>query len=164
MSFTIPTSLKLEHVHLHKGLAAAIAKGARTGEAARIVAQRLHPHFLSEEEFALPPLGLLAVLVGPRGTDGVSPDDARQAIAMADRLSSEMPRMLAEHQEIIAAIRPLIAAAQEESHADVVEFAEALVQHAQTEEEVLYPAAIILGRYLKLKAQVGPETMPAGAV
>jgi hypothetical protein len=27
--------------------------------------------------------------------------------------------------------------------------------HAQTEEEVLYPAAILLGEYIKLKAGVG---------
>jgi hypothetical protein len=33
----------------------------------------------------------------------------------------------------------------------VQHFAERLKQHAKTEEEVLYPAAILVGEYLKLR-------------
>jgi hypothetical protein len=32
-------------------------------------------------------------------------------------------------------------------------FAEKLMFHAQTEEEVLYPAAILVGEYLKVKLE-----------
>jgi len=32
-------------------------------------------------------------------------------------------------------------------------FAEKLMLHAQTEEEVLYPAAILVGEYLKVKLE-----------
>ncbi|MCZ0963587.1 hemerythrin domain-containing protein [Paracoccus benzoatiresistens] len=154
MSFAIPKPLKTEHDHLHDDLRAALAKGGRTEQAARVVAERLHPHFLAEEEFAMPPLGLLSTLAEPQGGT-VSSEDARTAVAMADRLAAEMPRMLAEHREIVAALRSLIASAQEEGHGDVVMFAEALMLHARTEEEVLYPAAILVGRYLKLTAQAG---------
>jgi hypothetical protein len=38
MSFAIPKSLKTEHDYLHKDLKFATAKGGRTGDAARVVA------------------------------------------------------------------------------------------------------------------------------
>jgi hypothetical protein len=157
MSFNIPKPLKIEHDHLHDDLRRAVAKGGRTGEAARVVGARLHPHFVAEEEFAMPPLGLLSSLAQTADGHWVSAEDAARAAAMADRLASEMPRMLAEHQEIVSALRSLIAAAREEGHNDVVEFAEKLMLHAQTEEEVLYPAAILVGRYLQLTANARSE-------
>lgn len=40
-------------------------------------------------------------------------------------------------------------AARAEGHPEHVHFAEKLVLHAKTEEEVLYPATILLGEYLK---------------
>jgi hypothetical protein len=105
----------------------------------------------------MPPLGLLSTLAGSKGGHSLSSDDAERAVMMADRLASEMPRMLEEHQGIVSALRSLIAAAEEEAHEDVVEFAEKLMLHAHTEEEVLYPAAILVGRYLQLMAKGGPE-------
>jgi hypothetical protein len=154
MELTGPKSLKIEHDHLHDDLSSAIAKGGRTGEAARMVATRLHPHFLHEEEFAIPPLGLLAAL--SQDESSVPPELARKAVTLTDRLASELPHMLAEHREIVDALASLVAAAKEEGNHEVAHFAEKLMLHAQTEEEVLYPAAIILGRYLKLKAAM-PE-------
>ncbi|WP_299365430.1 hypothetical protein [uncultured Paracoccus sp.] len=164
MSFAIPKSLKTEHDHLHKDLKLATTQGGRTGDAARVVADRLHAHFEREEEFAMPPLGLLAAVTGSSSGPEISPDETKKAITMADRLADELPHMLAEHQEIVAALHLLIAAAQEENHPEVVEFAEKLMLHAQTEEEVLYPAAIIVGRYLKLEAQVRSGTASAISV
>jgi hypothetical protein len=41
----------------------------------------------------------------------------------------------------VAAVQALIAAAQAESRPEFVRFAEKLMLHARTEEEVLYPAA-----------------------
>lgn len=38
-----------------------------------------------------------------------------------------------------------------ENRLEIVEFAEKLELHARTEEEVLYPASILVGRWLKLK-------------
>ena len=62
MEFPIPEPLKVEHAELHAELVEATKAGGLVGEAAREVAKRLHPHFVREEEFALPPLGLLASL------------------------------------------------------------------------------------------------------
>ena len=47
----------------------------------------------------------------------------------------------------------LTSAATEEGHNEHARFAQKLILHARTEEEVLYPAAILLGEYLKLKGK-----------
>ncbi|MCE6966985.1 hemerythrin domain-containing protein [Cereibacter sphaeroides] len=154
MSFAIPEPLKVEHARLHEKLEAAIAKGGRTGERACLVAERIHPHFVAEEEFAMPPLGLLAILARGNGNKVVTQEDQIAARAMADRLASEMSRMLSEHKQIVDALRSLTTAAEEEGHRDVVDFAEALMLHARTEEQVLYPASILVGRYLELMGSV----------
>ena len=38
-----------------------------------------------------------------------------------------------------------------EHHADHARLAQKLIRHAQTEEEVLYPASILVGEYIKLR-------------
>jgi hypothetical protein len=144
-SFTTPASIEAEHEELHSELAAVGKMPGRTGAAARHVAELLHPHFVSEEEFALPPLALLRPLVDT----GVA-HEMRDIVAMTDRLKAEMPRMLDEHKAIVAALDELRAAATAERRPEGSRFAEKLTAHAQHEEEVLYPAAIIVGEYLKL--------------
>ena len=153
MDLRIPQPLKAEHDELHEELKRATAAGGHTGEAARRVARLLHPHFVKEEEFALPPLGLLVPLA--RG-ESPPPSAAQVAIGMTERLRAELPEMLAEHRRIVGALDGLAEVAEREGHSDVVRFAEALKQHAQTEEEVLYPAAIVLGDLLRLGAPVTP--------
>jgi hemerythrin superfamily protein len=142
----IPRPLKLEHEELHAELVQATKAGGKTGEAAKAVAKVLHEHFVKEEEFALPPLGLLSALA----RDQVG-EDARTVLSITDRLKSELPRMLEEHKAVVAALKTLIAAAEAEKKPEHARFAQKLMLHAQTEEEVLYPAAILLGEYLKLK-------------
>ena len=104
----------------------------------------LHPHFVSEEEFALPPLGLLPAL-----TTGAVTPDMKPAINMTRRLKSELPQMLAEHKAIVAALRKLVEESHKVERPDIAAFAEKLILHAQTEEEVLYPAAILIGEFLE---------------
>jgi hemerythrin superfamily protein len=146
MTFTIPSPLKLEHEELHAELVRATQAGGRVGEAAKGVAKVLHDHFVKEEEFALPPLGLLSSLAR-----GEVDEEMRSAVGMTDRLKAELPKMLEEHKAVVAALKNLIAAAEEEKKLEHARFAEKLMLHAQTEEEVLYPAAILIGELLKLK-------------
>jgi hypothetical protein len=63
--------------------------------------------------------------------------------------------MLEEHSRIKAALADLEKAAEDQKQPELAEFARKLVLHARTEEEVLYPAAIILGEYLKAKLASG---------
>ena len=142
----IPESIRIEHEELHKELATAASLPGRTGAAAAKVAGLLHPHFVKEEEFALPPLALLQPLAEGRAT----PDPMAMS-ASADRLKAEMSQMLEEHKAIVAALADLEAAATAERHPEVRRFVEKLTLHAQQEEQVLYPAAVLVGEYLKLK-------------
>jgi hypothetical protein len=54
--------MKKEHEELHSELEKATREKGAVGEAAKAVAKVLHPHFVKEEEYAMPPLGLLALL------------------------------------------------------------------------------------------------------
>ena len=146
MTIAIPDSMKAEHAELHSALEAAMRAEGRTGEAAKAVAQALHAHFAREEEIALPPLGLLEPLAAGRLDPAM-----RAVLPLTDQLRAELPQMLAEHKEVVARLDRLRQAAQAESRPEVVEFAEQLARHARTEEQVTYPAAILVGEYLKLK-------------
>jgi hypothetical protein len=59
--------------------------------------------------------------------------------------------MLDEHASIVGALGALADAATRERKLEYAAFADELKLHAQTEEEVLYPAAILVGEYVKLR-------------
>jgi len=146
MEFKIPQPLKVEHDELHAELVKATQAGGKIEEAAKAVAKALHPHFVKEEEYALPPLGLLSVLA-----DGKITPDMGDVFRMTDRLKTELGEMLGEHKTIVALLEKLTEVAKKEKKEEVAHFAQKLVLHAKTEEEVLYPTAILIGEYLKLK-------------
>ena len=142
----IPASLQAEHKELHEELVQLTKAGGKTGEAAEAVAKALHPHFHKEEELAMPPLGLLRALAeGP-----VRPEMAK-VVELTDRLKKELPAMLKEHEAIVGTLRTLAEAGKGENKPQAQQFAEKLKQHAKSEEDVLYPAAILVGEYVKLK-------------
>jgi len=140
----IPKPLTVEHKELHEKLVEIIQEGGKLGEAAKAVAEVLHPHFVKEEEYALPPLGVLRSL-----GEGKAQAQTKEIIRMSDELKKDLPTMLKEHKEVVAKLKTLIAEALKEERQDVIVFAEKLILHAETEEEVLYPAAILVGEYLK---------------
>ena len=140
-----PLSLRREHEELHADLARAGQVPGRIGEAARAVARIMHPHFLREDEYAMPPLSLLARLAkGP-----VTADKAA-VLPLVARLKQELPLMIEEHRAIMGAVRELAVAAETETDDKYIRFAAELMVHAQMEEEVLYPAAILVGEYVRL--------------
>ena len=144
MNFQMPPALKSEHEELHAELARATKSGGHTGEAAQAVAKLMHPHFVKEEEYALPPLGLLGAL-----SEGHTEPGMAEVLKMTDKLEAELPHMLAEHKNIVAALQGLVEAAKAENKPEYGHFAEKLMAHARTEEEVSYPTALLVGRYLK---------------
>jgi hemerythrin-like domain-containing protein len=70
---------------------------------------------------------------------------------MTDTLKSVLPQLLKEHQTIMAELENLAEAAKKEKRPEYTRFAEKMMLHARTEEEVLYPASILIGEYLKQK-------------
>jgi len=146
MEIGTPESLRLEHQELHEELARATKVPGRIGEAAKAVAAVLHSHFVKEEQYAMPPLSLLSALA-----DGRISTPPPEVLEMSRRLKADLPQMLAEHRAIVAALDRLKAVAREEGQAQYERFAEKLALHAKTEEEVLYPAAILVGKFLQKK-------------
>ena len=143
MNLQIPAPLKVEHDELHARLVRTTQEPGILGEAAREVARLMHPHFIKEEQYALPPLGLLADVAR-----GALRSEMSEVLAMTRRLKAEMPAMFAEHRQIVAALEALRREARRAGRPDVEEFAVALQRHAETEELVMYPAAVLLGEYL----------------
>jgi hypothetical protein len=151
MGLEIPSPVKKEHQALHNELKKGTKERGRVGKAARTVAEVLHPHFMKEGAFALPPLGLLSLLA-----EGKMPAKVKEVVVMTNRLKADLDEMLREHKEIVAALKKLVAAAKRENKPEYVGFADKLILHAQTEEYVYYPATLLIGRYLKPTLRKSP--------
>ncbi|HEU4981220.1 MAG TPA: hemerythrin domain-containing protein [Acidobacteriaceae bacterium] len=147
-----PSSIREEHQHLHHQLDEALASGGETAVRARAVADVLLPHFKAEEEYAMPPLGLLTAIANG---EPLTSDQRRQAIHMARDLRSHYEQMLQEHQQIHSALEALASTARQENKPRVVAFAETLMLHAQNEEQVLYPTTLLIGKYLEQHSAAG---------
>lgn len=142
----VPSSLKAEHAEIQAELAEAMRSGGSTERAAKDVAKLLNAHFVKEEEFAFPILALL-----PRLTSGEKIPERDELIRRSERFKVELPQMLQEHKAIVAGLTRLLEAARKENKPEQVHFVEKLKLHAQTEEELLYPAALMVGEYLRLR-------------
>lgn len=148
MTIDIPKSIQVEHNEIHATLVEATKAPGQVGRAATQLAAVLHPHFVREEEIALPPLGVLAALVA---NDPIPDAVESEVLAMTDALRAELPRMLQEHTHIRAAVGKLRDAARAEQSTRFEKLAEQLALHAQTEEEVLYPAAVLVGDVIRAR-------------
>jgi hypothetical protein len=144
--------MQIEHEALHADLVKLTKSGGRTGEAAQKVAKVLDHHFQNENEYALPPLGVLVPL-----SEGKFDCSMTAVLAMTDKLQAGMPTMLAEHKDIEAALSELKNAATSENKTEGVLFADELAAHARTEEQVTYPTALLIGLYVKGKAVQCPR-------
>lgn len=142
----IPGSMRAEHGEIHRSLVAATQVAGAVGEAARDLEERLAPHFMREEQIALPPLGLLESLAR-----GESRPEMRSVLPMTDSLTSEWAQMVREHQAIGAAAVRLEQVARESGNADVEGLAQGIQLHAKTEEEIFYPAAILVGEIVRAR-------------
>jgi hypothetical protein len=148
----VPEGLRKEHRAVHDELEWATKRPGRVGAAARALATVLHPHFVREEQVALPPLGLLAPL-----SRRERPANAEAVLPLTDTLRRELPAMLREHVAIREATRRLREVAVAAGDARAVRLADHLAAHATQEEEVNYPAALLVGELLRA---TGPHGAP----
>ena len=147
-TIAIPESMRAEHGEIHAALERATHAPGRVGEAARALAKVLHPHFVREEQIALPPLGLLAPLARGDFTPAML-----AVLPMTDSLRAELPRMLQEHEAIRAATVTLGDVARTERNAPARRLAEQLALHAKSEEELFYPAAVLVGDIVRARSK-----------
>lgn len=144
MRVDILAVIRAEHQELHAQLASIVRDPGPVGEAAKEVERLLLAHFVREEEFALPPLRVLEDLA----QGAVTPDMAI-VLPMAQRLRAELPAMRAEHRAVLAALARLRTAADAAGTSQPDRFIDSLTQHVKLEEQVLYPAAVLVGEHLR---------------
>jgi len=143
-SFEIPKSLQRERKQLHDELSRIAAERGSVGNAAQQVEQMLQAHCAHEEAFALPPLGLLPLLAC-----GLAWSEMAPAVTMAARLKSSLPSMLEDHEAIVAALRAFERTAERAGRTELAPLARRLIEHAEMEAEVLYPASIVAGKLVE---------------
>ena len=140
----VPASLLADHDGLSRALGKLAEATGPLAEVAAEVDERLRVHAVREEALALP---LLAVL--PALAAGEIPDDPTHLVALARELRRELPRFLDEHIAIVGVVERLLEMGQEVDRPDAVELAREVMRHAELEEEILYPAAILTGEILE---------------
>jgi hemerythrin-like domain-containing protein len=153
MLLAMPNSLRVEHDELRADLEEAIRIGGRIGELARALEPLMHVHLRKEDNNVFLALGLLQSVAQDKVTPAM-----REMVVIADRLKTELPEMLAEHVEIRRSLERMGQAAMEEGRPKIASFAAKLLHHARLEEEVLYPAAVVLGEYLR--SRLSPAAAP----
>lgn len=143
---TPQTPLSADHGEIHDRLALAARERGPIGEAAKRVARHFAQHAEKEEKLVAPLLALLPRAARER------PDPAMaEALPRYDRLLASIDDLAAEHRVISAGLEALIAAARAEQRTEFAELAARLVDHMRLEESVIYPAALLAGRYLRLR-------------
>ena len=140
-----PKSLEEEHREIMQSLLRASALTDETGEAVRELLKTLQPHFLKEEQYAMPVLGSLTELVSGRKISNLG----EIADSQADLLR-EYESMFQEHKDLRRSIARAEEQAKREKHEEVNDMLEALAHHAKIEEEILYPAALLAGTLAKV--------------
>jgi len=144
LGLQIPESLRLRHEAFQAEFTQATKESGKVGDAARAIEKLATAHFPKAKD-AFAPLSLL-----PRLADGtVTAEERVESIKMAEKLRTGLPKSHGEHRELVAGLKKLAEAAKEEGKTDYVRFAERLTLHIQEEEEVLYPAVLLIGEYVK---------------
>jgi hypothetical protein len=144
MDFAAPESLREEHADIFRRLEAVARAEGAPGAAAREILEVLRPHVAKEEAFVLPPLSLLHALASGR----LSPE-MRGVLGLTDQLKFGLPALLGEHSTVTAALARLREAAR--SAPECGELADCLTRHIQFEEDVLYPASLLIGEYVRFR-------------
>jgi hypothetical protein len=145
MELQVPAALEAEHSELRAELGKAVNSGGTLGDAAAAVARLLYPHLDEEEEYVLPPLSLLPLL-----TKGEVNPEMSAGLPMAKKLRAELPHLLEQHEAIDAELVKLAQAARDEQKWEYACYVDKFRSIAQFEERVLYPAVLLIGRYVRL--------------
>jgi len=137
----VPESLREEHEEFIDGLKSHSTGKDQTGAAVRQLLKLLEPHVEREDEFVLPLLGVL------RGMAAGEPLENPGVVMKAyEKYARQYRNMFAEHSPIRQSIKKARRLAKEQKQEEVVEILDALAHHSRVEEEVLYPAALLVGR------------------
>jgi len=137
----IPEPLREEHEAFIDGLKSHSIRKDQTGAAVRQLLKLLEPHIQKEDEFVLPLLGALSGLAAGKAME--NPSEVARAY---EKYAGQYESMFTEHTPIRQAIKKVRRLAKEEGKDELVEILDGLSHHSRVEEEVLYPAALLVGK------------------
>jgi hemerythrin HHE cation binding domain-containing protein len=143
--YVAPTTLAAEHYEIYDVLQLASHESSEVGAASRALVEILGVHFVREAEYAQPPLALLPALA-----HGAPYPEMREILTITDRFAEELPVLLAEHEAIRLAADGLQVAARAEGRVELEQLADRVQRHLENEEQVTYPAALLVGRIVEL--------------
>lgn len=143
----VPFSIKQEHDTLLRQIQKLSLFEDSAGQAGKKLHQLIEHHFKEEESFVLPQLGLLPLLAS-----GKLPDRGAEVIELSGKLESHLLHLKAEHQLIKAYVDELKQVAAKKDLPEIIALEEELKKHANTEEEIFFPAAVLVRDFLKLKS------------
>ena len=144
MKLKVPKSIIHGHANIILELNDVLAVGGEIAEKAKQLKDAMVPHFKKEEEYALPPLGLLLAFSEEKWEI-----NAEEAIKMAENLELRLAEMTHDHSNIMDLLNELKSLGEEKHNHVVKMFVKTLTLHIEMEDEVLYPATILIGNYLK---------------
>jgi hemerythrin superfamily protein len=150
MDMTTPSPLSAEHGEIHDRLSRAAREPGAIGEAAQRVARYFSQHAEKEERLVFPLLALLPVAAHNKIDVSMAEELPRFA-----QLEALMPDMLAEHHMISAALEKLLEAARAQDRAEFAALAAHVLNHSKLEEAVIYPALLLLGKFLRRRFGLG---------
>ena len=143
----VPSSIKNTHVNLLERVQNLTLNTDSSHEIAIKLEVLMQHHFKEEEDFILPLLGLLPLLA-----NGNIPEQSKELISLSEKVKLNLEHMNVEHQLIVAYIQELKQASSKEKLPEIIVFENEVIKHAKSEEEVYFPAAVLVGEYLKLRA------------
>lgn len=145
----IPEALRLGHEEMRAHLARSAMEPGRIGRVATRVARLCLPHFEQEEKAVFPIFGLLNdVALGEVRTEMAA------FLPLISRFTTWHGTLGNHHQNIFSAAGELLEAALREGNREIADFAHKLQLHEELEEEVIYPTAILIGKYVREKLAV----------
>jgi hypothetical protein len=156
-SLQVPQSVRLQHDQIVSRLMTYTKHEAPVGAAATKALATLNAHYEKEEKFVLPPLGLL-----PRIANGEISKDMAPAIAMALRTQAALPELQNDHIQITSLMNELIEAGNKSHNDELVRLATRIAAQSLNHIEVLIPASIMVGNYLRQRLPKDQHSSGAG--
>ena len=142
----VPQSIRLQHEQIVSRLAS-LAKGkGPVAAAAQKAVNVLKDHYAKEEQFVLPPLGLL-----PRLAKGEVSKDMEPAIAMAERTKAALAEFQNDHIQLTSLMNEMIAVGKKHRSQELLNLATRIANQSLNDIEVAQPATIFIGEYLRQK-------------
>jgi hypothetical protein len=146
----VPQSIRVQHEQIISRLASLAKRRGSVGAAAQKALVVLKVHYAKEEEFVLPPLGLL-----PRISRGDISKDMEPAIAMADRTKAALSEFQNDHSQLTSLMNELIEVGRKSRDEELMRLATRIATQSLNDIEVAQPTTIFIGEYLRQRLSKG---------